>query len=101
MKPLDRSEAVNLARNVAERDVSAALTPKGQMTLAQAVLAMDAELKRLYALPEGGRFKEAAILLRRVLEDVRRVDLMYKNLDTDIEEFLNGTQPQLNPEGTK
>jgi hypothetical protein len=44
MKPLDRSGAVNLARNVAERRV----TQKGMKTLADAVIAMDAELSRLY-----------------------------------------------------
>jgi hypothetical protein len=55
MKPLDRSGAVNLARNIADRRV----TQKGLKTLADAVLAMDAELARLYhainAAPQAGK----------------------------------------------
>lgn len=53
-KPLDRSEAVNLARNALEFSECPALTTKGQLCLAEAVMKMDAELTRLYALsPEG------------------------------------------------
>ena len=50
---LDRSAAVNLARNIVERDVGAAITPKGQMTLAKAVLAMDETMRKIAARSTG------------------------------------------------
>ena len=46
-KPLDRGDAVNLARNVLGAN-EALITKTGVRMLAQAVLVMDAELTRLY-----------------------------------------------------
>lgn len=47
-KPIDRGDAVNLARNVRGRD-ALVITDKGIDMLAEAVLRMDEELTRLYA----------------------------------------------------
>lgn len=46
MKIINRSEAVNLARNAVERDGNG-VTPIGVLVLCSAVLRMDAELLRL------------------------------------------------------
>lgn len=57
VKALDRGDAVNLARNVMEFSECPALTPKGQLCLAEAVLKMDAELTRLSTRSESGSIK--------------------------------------------
>jgi len=46
VKQIDRSDAVNLARNMVEREGNG-ITPNGVMVLCSAVLRMDAELNRL------------------------------------------------------
>lgn len=47
---LDRSDAVNLARNVLRQRDDPEITNKGIAMLAQAVIDMDEELRRLYEL---------------------------------------------------
>lgn len=70
---IDRGDAVNLARNWLDDPVRG-ITDKGIAKLAQAVLAMDAELSRLYVEGDGG-ITQALVAMARanVIEECARV----------------------------
>ena len=81
MKPLDRGDAVNIARNVLDVDSRiGGLTDKGVKTLAEAVLAMDAELSRLYACGDGG-ITQALVAMARENAIEECADLADQKLD--------------------
>lgn len=60
--PLDRGDAVNLARNVVECP-SQTLTPRGHLTLAEAVLKLDAHVAALSAQSASAAIPEGCVLV--------------------------------------
>lgn len=63
---LERGDAVNLASNLVAGGYKTKITDKGVKALADAVLLMDAELRRLYAVSENG-----AHTLNSIKDDAR------------------------------
>lgn len=93
---IDRSDAVNLARNYLDRDYPP-LTPHGVKTLAEAVMAMDEYIAALTPRSEteasshGDAYKEAVaqnLKLRKALEQCVRVAQSWHG-DDDFDLYFN------------
>lgn len=78
---IDRGDAVNLARNALDDEHLMGLVSRpGIRKLCEAVLAMDAELARLYALPPEA---EAIETLRFVRKVIRHSPIEHQVVDLD------------------